>query len=155
MWDVTYDDVMDVEIRNGEHVQHTRVPALGGRPALDDAGALANLEIDCARPELVCPGEIWPSELRLDNRTGDLSDDGEEMVVSFVGEGRARCRFEQGSVAQAEVQTKGSPTGAWQANVLSEGRMTLVLPSACFGKLAGLGNNTQIALSIGFTAARR
>jgi hypothetical protein len=155
-WDTLFDDVIDVSADvEGEEPQ-ARIAAQGGRVAFHDAGAFVELEIDCSRPELICPQELLPRELQLDNRSGDLSDDGEKFVLSFEGEGSGACKLLPGSMATADVKLEGSPVaGTYHAAALSEGVVTVVLSPACFGGDTGLPADAEVVLSSGFTASRR
>jgi hypothetical protein len=155
VWDVMHDDVIDVELRVHGDVHRARVARSGGRVVFHDAGTMLELEIDCTRPELVCPGELLARELRLDNRTGDISDDGENFALSFAREGQGACRLLPGSAATADIETRGSSqNGTWIATALTGGVSTALVSPACFGDTS-VPEDAQIALSSGFTAARR
>ena len=108
-WDTLFDDVVDVSAEVEGDEFEARTGTAGGRVAFHDAGALVELEVDCTRPELICPHELFPRELVLDNRSGDLSDDGEKFVLSFEGEGSGACRLLPGSMATATVELEGAP----------------------------------------------
>jgi hypothetical protein len=154
-WDVMHDDVIDVELRLHGDVHRTRISRSGGRVVFHDAGAMLELDIDCSRPELVCPGELLARELRLDNRTGDISDDGEKFALSFAREGAGACRLLPGSASTADIETRGSSqNGTWIATALTGGVSTSLVSPSCFGD-TGIPEDAQIALSSGFTAARR
>jgi hypothetical protein len=155
-WDTLFDDVIDVSADVEGEQPEARIGASGGRVAFHDAGAFVELEVDCARPELICPQELLPRELVLDNRSGDLSDDGQRFVLSFEGEGSGACKLLSGSMATANVKLEGSPVaGNYRAAALSEGTLTVVLSPACFGTDTGLPADAEVVLSSGFTASRR
>jgi hypothetical protein len=154
-WDVMQDDVIRVQVLYEGQVHEARVPASGGTVAFQDAGTLSEIAIDCERPELTCPTELLTSELTLDNRAGDINDDGDEFVLSFAGEGQGACKLLRGSMATAEVETRGSPTDHWTATALTGGANTVVLSPGCFGTLSALPADAEIRLVSGFTAARR
>jgi hypothetical protein len=156
MWDVTYDDYLDVEVRVGESSRRARLAREGGEVSLADAGALSRLEIDCARAELICPNEVWPRELELTNRIGDLDDDGTRITMSLVGEGLGVCTLSRGSQALADVESTGSArTGNWQATALSRGRISTTFDAACVGLGGAAQPDVQVTLSTGFSAVRR
>jgi hypothetical protein len=155
-WDMLTDDVIEVEVRSSGDAYSARTRAEGGRVAFHDAGTLIELELDCARPDLLCPHELLARELVLDNRSGDLSDDGDKFVLSFEGEGEGACRLLPGSLASADVDTQGSPvTGDYRAVSLTGGVISVALSASCFGADTGLSPDTEVVLSSGFTAARR
>jgi hypothetical protein len=155
-WDVMHDDVIDVAVRVNAETHRARITGRGGRVAFHDAGVMIELEIDCTRPELICPGELLAHELHLDNRTGDISDDGDEFALSFAREGDGPCKLLPGSAATARIETRGSSkNGTWIATALTRGNTTTVLPARCFGEGSGLPDGAEVSLSSGFTAARR
>jgi hypothetical protein len=172
-WDVMQDDFIDVEVQAHGDIQRARMSAAGGHVVLHDAGAMIELDIDCARPEIACPQEVLSRELRLDNRTGDVSDDGDKFLLSFAGQGSGPCRLQPESVASADLETRGSPVAqalvgggtqptsrsplskGWYATAMTGGNVALVFDAACFGSGTGLPSDAQVVLSTGFTAARR
>ena len=155
VWDVAYDDYLDAELRIGERVQRIRLGRDGGRLVASDGSLPIELEIDCSREELVCPNEVWPSELTLNNRAGDFDDEGEHLTVSLAGEGSGPCVLKGNSVLGASVMSLGSARdGTWQATTLSLGRVTTVVSGRCLGA-DGAAGRIQIALSSGVSALRR
>ncbi len=155
-WDAVFDDTIDVKAQVAGEDYQARTHASGGRVAFHDGASLVQLEVDCARPELVCPEELLPHVLTLDNRSGDLSDDGSKFVLSFEGEGKGACRLLSGSMATADVDLLGSPvTGDFRAVALTGGTVSVVLSPACFGADTGLPSDAEVVLSTGFTASRR
>jgi hypothetical protein len=59
-WDVSYDDQLDVELTIGGAVYHETLGADGGTFTIDHDGMPITFDLDCARPEVVCPSEVWP-----------------------------------------------------------------------------------------------
>ncbi len=154
-WDVIYDDYLDAEVRMGERVQRMRLSQDGGYLVASDAHGSTVLKIDCRREELICPHEVWPGELTLTNRTGDLDDEGEHLSVSLAGEGHGPCVLGSDSGLGADVVSLGSARDRnWEATALSHGKVTTVVSGRCLGA-AGEGARVQIALSAGVTAVRR
>ncbi len=154
-WDVIYDDYIEAEVRIGETVQPMRVRQEGGYLVATGADGTILLQVDCSREELVCPHEVWPAELTLTNRTGDLDDGGEHLSVSLASEGRGPCVLRSDSTLGASVVSLGSARdGDWQATALSHGRATTVVSGRCLGAKGSAGR-VQVALSSGFTAVRR
>jgi hypothetical protein len=62
-WDVTYDDRIDVEITIGGAVYTAEIGVEGGSVTIDHDGQPITFDLDCARPEVVCPTEVWPAEV--------------------------------------------------------------------------------------------
>ncbi len=157
VWDVAYDDFLDAELRVGHRVHRARLGPLGGRLVASVAGVAVVLGVDCTRDEVVCPNEIWPSELPLTNRMGDLDDQGEQLSISLAGEGHGPCVLASESGLGARVESVGSARdGNWQATALSRGRVTTVVSSRCLGAPPADGREeVWVTLSTGLSAVRR
>ncbi len=67
-WDVTYDDVIGVEVKIGGAVYTGEVPATGGVLTIDHEGNPITFDLDCARPAVVCPSEAWPTQVYAEQR---------------------------------------------------------------------------------------
>jgi hypothetical protein len=68
-WDVEYDDTLGIEITLGGAVYTTEIGAQGGTFTIDHEGQPYTFDLDCARPEIVCPSEAWPSTVTIEQRT--------------------------------------------------------------------------------------
>ncbi|HJL00676.1 MAG TPA: hypothetical protein RMH85_10755 [Polyangiaceae bacterium LLY-WYZ-15_(1-7)] len=62
-WDVSYDDRLDVEIAIGGATYTEELGAGGGVVELTHEGQPLMFDLRCERPEVVCPSEVWPSEV--------------------------------------------------------------------------------------------
>lgn len=67
-WAVTYDDALEVEIKVGGEVFKETLGAQGGEVTIEYAGAQLTFDIDCGRPEILCPSEAWPAEVEIEQR---------------------------------------------------------------------------------------
>jgi hypothetical protein len=67
-WAVTYASTFDVEVTIGGAHYTATVPETGGMVHVDHAGGGFDFQIDCARPEVVCPSEVWPERVTIDQR---------------------------------------------------------------------------------------
>ena len=67
-WAVTYESTFDVEVTIGGAHYTASVPETGGMVHVDHAGTGFDFQIDCARPEVVCPSEVWPERVTIDQR---------------------------------------------------------------------------------------
>ncbi len=65
-WDVTYDDIIQVEIDIGGVVHQATIPTSGGTIQFTHDGQPVTLEVDCSKPWVVCPSEVWPSSVMFD-----------------------------------------------------------------------------------------
>jgi hypothetical protein len=62
------DLAFDVEVTIGGAHYTATVPETGGMVHVDHAGGGFDFQIDCARPEVVCPSEVWPERVTIDQR---------------------------------------------------------------------------------------
>jgi hypothetical protein len=67
-WAVSYDDSLEVEITIGGSTYQAELPAGGGRVQIEHAGTAIEFDLDCSRPEIVCPSEAWPAEVTAEQR---------------------------------------------------------------------------------------
>ncbi len=156
MWDVTYDDAMAIEVRVGEERLRANISDEGGPVAFRDGGTEIAFDVDCARPELVCPSEVWPRELPLKGVPGRLDDEGVQLARPLTSQGRGACQARPGSMLTGEVMsTRSSDSVRSQAVAVSSGRMTIIVDRSCFAPDAELPPGAEVALSIGYTAAKR
>lgn len=156
VWDVTYDDSVEVEFTLGEQHISSRIDEVGGQVSVRDAGVALDLEVDCTRPELVCPSEVWPRELSLLKPPGKVDSEGVQLAQPVVGAGFGRCASKPGSHVTGEVMSIASAHSIRpEAVALTAGRVSVVLDASCFAPHAGLPSGTLVTLSTGYTAAKR
>lgn len=62
-WDVSYDDRLDVTVTIGGATYTEELGPQGGTLTIDHGGRPFTFDLDCTRPEVVCPSEVWPSEV--------------------------------------------------------------------------------------------
>lgn len=67
-WDVTYDDTIGVEVTIGGRVYTQELGAAGGVIELTHDGRPFRFDLDCARPEILCPSEAWPAQVLAEQR---------------------------------------------------------------------------------------
>lgn len=67
-WAVTYDDTLDVRINIGGAVYEAQLGAQGGVIEIDHDGQPLTFDLDCARPEVLCPSEAWPDSVSIEQR---------------------------------------------------------------------------------------
>lgn len=156
VWDLTYDDSIDVELRIGDRTMRGTLGAQGGSLAFEEANESVDLEVDCARPELVCPAEVWPRELHLAKPPGKLDQDGTQLAQPIQGLGAGPCAMLAGSIITGEVMSLATARAVRQEAVaVTAGRIGVVVPGACLGARAGLPADALVILSTGYTAAKR
>ncbi len=79
-WAITYDDRIAVEVDIGGARYEEDIPAAGGTIEIVHDGRALTFELDCARPEVVCPHEAWPEEVSIEQRNTDLEH---QMIVTL------------------------------------------------------------------------
>jgi hypothetical protein len=154
-WDLTYDDYLELEVHVGDDVHRQRVSSSGGTLRARLGGKEIYATVACALSEVLCPNELWPHQLTLNNRIGQV--DGERFSIWLQGEGQGACRLGPGSLALAELETVGEPGESYEATMLSGGKITTELSADCLRSLGAgeLPNGARVHVSAGFSAVRR
>lgn len=67
-WNIEYDDSIDVTIKIGGATYDASVGAAGGVIDITHNGQPLSFDLDCARPEVVCPSEAWPTTITVEQR---------------------------------------------------------------------------------------
>ena len=67
-WAITYGNTMEIDVTVSGTVYHQSLPATGGSFSFTHQGAPYSFNVDCSRPEVVCPSEVWPSSVAIDQR---------------------------------------------------------------------------------------
>ncbi len=67
-WDVTYDDTIGVEVKIGAAVYTRELGAQGGVIDITHEGRPLRFDLDCGRPEVLCPSEAWPTSVLAEQR---------------------------------------------------------------------------------------
>lgn len=68
-WSVTHDDTLEVTLRIGTGVYQSQIGPGGGMIEVDYQGDTLVFDLDCERPEVVCPREAWPEEINIQQRS--------------------------------------------------------------------------------------
>jgi len=67
-WAITYGTTMDVKVTIGTSVYVQSLPLGGGSFSVMHQGAPYAFNVDCSKPEVVCPSEVWPASVSIDQR---------------------------------------------------------------------------------------
>lgn len=67
-WAITYGSTMEVDVKVGGSTYHQSLSPSGGTFSFMHQGAAFSFNIDCSRPEVVCPSEVWPTQVSIDQR---------------------------------------------------------------------------------------
>jgi hypothetical protein len=79
-WTITYDDRIAVEVSIGGARYEEEIPASGGTIEIVHGGRALRFELDCGRPEVVCPSEAWPEEVSIEQRNTEFEH---RMIVTL------------------------------------------------------------------------
>lgn len=67
-WAITYDDTIEVTIRIGQGTYNEQIAVAGGVIEITHEGRPLRFQLDCDRPEVVCPTEAWPLTVLVEQR---------------------------------------------------------------------------------------
>lgn len=79
-WAITYDDRIGVEVDIGGALYEDEIAATGGTVEIVHDGRTLSFELDCGRPEIVCPSEAWPEAVSAEQRNTELEH---RMIVTL------------------------------------------------------------------------
>lgn len=79
-WAITYDNTLDVTIKIGGAVYQEQLGAQGGVINIDHEGQPLSFDLDCARPEILCPSEAWPDTVSIEQRNTQFEH---RMIVTL------------------------------------------------------------------------
>jgi hypothetical protein len=71
-WAITYDDRIGVAIDIGGAHYEEEIPASGGTIEIEHDGLTLAFDLDCSRPEIVCPSEAWPETVSVEQRNEEF-----------------------------------------------------------------------------------
>jgi hypothetical protein len=128
-WDVSYDDLIGVEITIGGAVYTAELGAQGGAVTIDHDGQPFTFDLDCDRPDVLCPSEAWPREVTAEQR--DLAFE-HRMIVTLPVQ---RC---SGALVAPQAGSCGAGTTNPDCDQVCDGEVT-VTPTETFGVIGESG----------------
>jgi hypothetical protein len=138
-WAIDYDDTIGVEVKIGGAVYHQDLGAKGGAFTITHGGKPYSFNLDCARPDVVCPGEAWPNQVVIEQR--DVMHQ-HQMVVNLPS---AQC---DRTLTQPTPGTCGAGTSNPNCDLICGGNVTLHTTPA-FGVIGESGNTFRLYLGGG------
>ena len=138
-WGITYDDEIDVEVVIGAAVYNAQLGAAGGSFTINHDGKPYTFDLDCARPDIVCPSEGWPSRVVIEQR--DVSHQ-HQMVVNLP---QASC---MGTLSKPAPGTCGAGTSNPNCDLVCDGAIT-VATTEHFGVIGETGESFRLYLGGG------
>ena len=79
-WDITYNDRLDVEVNIGGKLYSSSLASGGGKFTVMHEGKPIEFNLDCSRPDVVCPSEAWPNQVFIAQRNTQYEH---QMVVTL------------------------------------------------------------------------
>lgn len=138
-WGLTYDDTIGIEVKIGGAVYDAEVGAAGGSFTINHAGKPYTFDLDCARPDIVCPSEAWPDRVVIEQR--DVARQ-HQMIVNLP---QQSCT---GALEQPEPGTCGAGTSNPNCDLVCGGDIT-VRTAQAFGVIGETGETFRLYLGAG------
>lgn len=138
-WRIDYDDEIGVEVKLGGAVYTAELGAAGGTVTINHAGKPYEFELDCARPDVVCPSEAWPERVVIEQRSVEHQH---QMVVNLPA---AQC---EGPIAKPAPGECGAGTSNPNCDLVCEGDVT-VRTAQAFGVIGEAGESFRLFLGGG------
>jgi hypothetical protein len=138
-WSIAYDDTIGVEVKIGGAVYTTELGAAGGTVTINHAGKPYAFDLDCARPDVVCPSEAWPTQVVIEQRDVERQH---QMVVNLPS---AQC---DEALEKPAPGTCGAGTSNPNCDLVCGGDIT-VRTAQAFGVIGEAGETFRLFLGGG------
>jgi hypothetical protein len=138
-WAISYDDMITVEATIGGTTYDSQVGANGGSFTITNAGVPYTFDLDCTRPDVVCPSKAWPNQVVIDQ---DNAMYPHQMIVNLP---QAQC---QGSLVQPAAGTCGANTNNPNCDLVCGGDVDVAAAQA-FGVIGQAGDSFRLYLGGG------
>jgi hypothetical protein len=138
-WDVSYDDTITVELTIGGTTYTEELGAQGGAITFEHDGQPLTFDLDCARPDVLCPSEAWPTQVVIEQREAAREH---QMIVNLP---RQAC---DGELTMPAAGTCGPGTGNPACDLVCDGDVT-VESTEVFGVIGEAGDSFRLYLGGG------
>ncbi len=138
-WDITYDDSLTVEITIGGSVYTTELGAQGGAFTITHDGQPLSFDLDCERPEVLCPSEAWPEQILAEQRNTTFEH---RMIVTLPTQS---C---SGDMVAADPAECGAETNNPDCEAVCDGDI-IVSNAERFGVIGEDGTTFRLYLGAG------
>jgi hypothetical protein len=138
-WSIAYDNQIGVEVTIGGATYSAELGAQGGAFTINHDGKPYTFDLDCSRPDIVCPGEAWPNEVLIEQR--DVMKQ-HQMVVDLPA---AQC---DGPLTQPAPGSCGDGTTNPNCDLVCDGDIT-VKTNEAFGVIGETGDTFRLYLGGG------
>lgn len=138
-WDISYDDTIGIEVKLGGSVYHSELGAGGGSFTINHQGTPYTFDLDCARPDVVCPSEAWPASVVIEQRDVNRQH---QMIVNLP---QQQC---MGALMKPKPGTCGAGTNNPNCDLICDGNVT-VKTTEHFGVIGEAGETFRLYLGGG------
>ena len=138
-WSLDYDNQIGVEVKIGGAVYNAELGAGGGSFTINHAGKPYTFDLNCSRPEIVCPSEAWPNQVVIEQRNIDAQH---QMIVNLPS---ASC---SSALTQPAPGTCGAGTSNPECDLVCGGNVTIKTQEA-FGVIGETGDSFRLYLGGG------
>lgn len=138
-WAITYDDTIGVEVKVGAAVYNAELGAAGGSFTINHQDKPYTFNLDCARADIVCPSEAWPTRVVIEQR--DVQHQ-HQMIVNLP---QASC---MGALMKPAVGTCGAGTSNPNCDLVCDGGV-VVKTQETFGVIGETGESFRLYLGGG------
>lgn len=138
-WAIDYDDTLTVEITLGDAVYAEEIGLAGGAITIEHEGQPLTFDLDCARPEVLCPSEAWPSTVSLLQKPDGI-DALVEVTLPFQ-----RC---EGAEVEPDPATCGPGTHNPDCDAICDGEL-VVEEAVTGGIITDEGTKLSVFLGAG------
>ena len=138
-WAIEYDDTLDVTIKIGAAVYTEQLGPQGGVINLTHDGHPLSFDLDCTRPEILCPSEAWPETVQAEQRNETFEH---RMIVTLPTQS---C---SGNLVEPDPSECGNGTLNDECDMVCDGVMT-VNEVERFGVIGESGDTFRLFLGAG------
>ena len=138
-WAIEYDDMLDVEITIGGTVYQESLGAQGGIIRITHDGQPLEFDLDCDRPEILCPSEAWPETVTAEQRNDTFEH---RMIVTLPTQS---C---DGNLVEPDQSECGLGTVNEDCDMVCDGNV-IVRDVERFGVIGESGDTFRLFLGAG------
>jgi hypothetical protein len=138
-WGISYGNTIEIDVKLGGAVYHKSLPSTGGAFQVVHGGRTLDFNLDCSRPEVICPHEVWPSEVSIDQRDATYQH---RMWVKIPTQSCA------GKLVSPDPKTCGTGTHNPECKPVCDGALTTSTADA-FGVIVEDGSKFDLLLGGG------
>lgn len=141
-WSIEYDNTLDVEVTIGGATYTESLGVNGGIFSITHDGQPLMFDLDCARPEIVCPSEAWPTQIEAEQRNERFEH---RMIVTLPTQTCA------GQVVAANPAECGADTPNPDCDDVCDGEIS-VTEQERFGVIGETGESFRLFLGAGIAS---